>query len=200
MTPEMISGWFDETDQGFYEMMVKEQLHHPGTFVEVGCWCGKSTAYLAGSILGRRRDIRLFAYDTFEGSANEPEMLKAASQSNVFYLFMENMRRCGFYFYAVGLGAEVPNGYPFVVRQMASLDAAKHHADKSLDFVFIDACHSYEAVTADIAAWREKVKPVRVLAGHDWNVYEAVRQAVSEAFGQVKGNIQLHGNCWYVRM
>lgn len=37
-----------------------------------------------------------------------------------------------------------------------------------LDFVFIDGCHEYESVAADIASWRPKVKAGGFLCGHDY--------------------------------
>lgn len=67
-----------------------------------------------------------------------------------------------------------------------SWDAARHYADGSLDFVFIDASHRYEDVRADIAAWRSKVKPGAWLAGHDYcPFFPGVLQAVTEAFERV---------------
>ena len=53
------------------------------------------------------------------------------------------------------------------VRRLASVEAAKTVPDGSLDFVFIDACHTEAAVRADIAAWAPKVKPSGYLTGHD---------------------------------
>ena len=53
-----------------------------------------------------------------------------------------------------------------------------------VDMVFIDGDHSYEAVRADIAAWRPLAR--RMLCGHDLHASGAkpgVRQAVEEAFG-----------------
>ena len=47
----------------------------------------------------------------------------------------------------------------------------KHPAffeDERLDFVFIDANHSYEACLEDIRLWFPKVKPNGVIAGHDY--------------------------------
>lgn len=49
-----------------------------------------------------------------------------------------------------------------------SVDAAAGFSDASLDFVFIDANHSYDAVSADLAAWWPKVKPGGVFSGHDY--------------------------------
>jgi predicted O-methyltransferase YrrM len=40
--------------------------------------------------------------------------------------------------------------------------------DGALDFVYIDADHSYEAVVADLKLWWPKVKAGGLFAGHDW--------------------------------
>jgi len=46
--------------------------------------------------------------------------------------------------------------------------AAQWVADQCLDFVFIDADHSYEGTTTDILAWHPKVKPGGWICGHDY--------------------------------
>lgn len=70
-----------------------------------------------------------------------------------------------------------------------SLDAAKDFADNSLDFVYLDANHSYEHIKADIQAWLPKVKTGGILAGHDYvnrkNVNFGVKQAVQELLPNV---------------
>jgi predicted O-methyltransferase YrrM len=62
-----------------------------------------------------------------------------------------------------------------VILAMPSLEAIRHVPD--LDFVFIDADHSYPAVKADIAAWMPKVKVGGWLCGHDYDL-RAVKRAV----------------------
>lgn len=52
--------------------------------------------------------------------------------------------------------------YGVVSKQAVSL-----FQDGSLDFVYIDACHQYEAVRDDLSTWWPKLKPGGVLAGHD---------------------------------
>jgi predicted O-methyltransferase YrrM len=66
-----------------------------------------------------------------------------------------------------------------------SLNAASRIPDRSLDFVFIDALHTYEAVRDDIRAWAPKVRAGGLVAGHDYN-WEGVRAAVDE-FAREKG-------------
>lgn len=68
------------------------------------------------------------------------------------------------------------------------LEMTTHHAsrvilDRSLDFVFIDADHSYGAVRQDIKDWKPKVKPGGWLGGHDYSrKFPGVIQAVDRAF------------------
>jgi hypothetical protein len=47
--------------------------------------------------------------------------------------------------------------------------AAARFADRSLDFVYLDADHRLPAVMADLAAWAPKVRPGGVMAGHDYD-------------------------------
>ena len=51
--------------------------------------------------------------------------------------------------------------------------------DGSLDFIFVDADHSYESVKADLLAWMPKVKKGGWIIGHDIN-WPSVKQAADE--------------------
>lgn len=74
-----------------------------------------------------------------------------------------------------------------VVLKMSSVEAASKIDDGSLDFVFLDADHSYEGLKADIAAWLPKVKRGGWLGGHDYENdhpdydFSGVKRAVDEA-------------------
>lgn len=76
-------------------------------------------------------------------------------------------------------------GRGFLIRE-DTVKAAAMFEDNEFDFAFIDADHRYEAVKADIAAWRAKA---RVIVGHDYNPEEfpGVVAAVNEAFAGVVG-------------
>lgn len=56
-----------------------------------------------------------------------------------------------------------------IVLHMDSLEAASSFPDGFLDFVFIDADHSYAGVCKDIVAWLPKLKIGGLLSGHDYN-------------------------------
>lgn len=65
-----------------------------------------------------------------------------------------------------------------------SFDRAKEFEDESIDFLFIDANHTYEFVKKDIAAYLPKMKKGSIISGHDYNdCHPGVIQAVNEAFG-----------------
>jgi hypothetical protein len=174
-----IPGWFSE--EWLYDRMIG-QVSGEATFVEVGCWLGKSTAYCARRILESGKSIRFFAVDTWEGSANEPDMIEAVAGAggSVFPLFWTNMEEAG-----------VSNSIHTM--KMASVRAAGFFEDGSVDFVFIDADHSRDALQADIAAWRPKVRPAGTLAGHDWHTYRSVQEAV---IAMLTRDFRVEGNCW----
>ncbi len=46
--------------------------------------------------------------------------------------------------------------------------AVTEFKDKSLDFVYLDANHSFKATYEDICRWNEKVKDGGILSGHDY--------------------------------
>lgn len=70
-----------------------------------------------------------------------------------------------------------------------SREAAKQIPDGSLDFVFIDADHSYEGCKADIDAWTPKVRSGGLITGHDYENTAfprfGVKRAVDERFQEV---------------
>ena len=59
--------------------------------------------------------------------------------------------------------------------------AHKHFENDSLDFIFIDADHSYKSVKRDIKLWTPKVKTTGMIFGHDLN-WGSVARAVGESF------------------
>jgi len=54
------------------------------------------------------------------------------------------------------------------IMRMVSEEAAPKINDNSLDFVYIDGDHSYEAIKKDLSFWWPKVKVGGILSGHDY--------------------------------
>jgi len=163
-----IQGWFHFSD--VYDRAVAMAVDGM-TFVEVGCWKGRSTAYMAVSILNSRKNIKFDVVDTFEGSKDHAE--KGIDCSNLFNQFVENVSPAK---HAIRH-----------IRHEPSIRAATRYEDGSLDFVFLDASHEKDDVKADILAWQPKLKPTGVLAGDDLP-WESVQNALKELGHFVNGN------------
>lgn len=81
-----------------------------------------------------------------------------------------------------------------------SVSAANYIPDGVLDFVFIDANHSYEYVKRDILSWYPKVKGGGIVSGHDYvNDPSVIRYGVKLAVDELFPNKRLLGNIWWVK-
>ncbi len=73
-----------------------------------------------------------------------------------------------------------------IILRMKSEEAVKSFKDNSLDFVYIDALHTYEGCKKDMELWWPKLKKGGVFSGHDYlngnliNGKFGVKQAVDE--------------------
>lgn len=150
---------------------------HPNfhRFVEVGCLKGHSLSILGKRLIDRGTPFELFAVDLWEQAPAAPGR---DLSPRVYEQFVRTM-------------SSIP---VHVIRQDSSAAAAQFE-DKSLDYVFLDADHTYEKVLQDIDAWRSKVRPGGMLAGHDYGEPCGVKQAVDERF---QANVLR--TCWYVYM
>lgn len=142
--------------------------------VELGCWLGRSTCML---LLGHPYPADIHVVDTFRGSKSEPPECFVILGEDPEKIFRENMAR-----YAGML--------PHIIIDDSSA-AASSFSDNSIFLVFIDASHDYESVFADISAWRPKLKPEGIMAGHDWG-YEPIERAIDQLLG--RKNIEACGN------
>jgi len=126
-------------------------------FIEIGCHRGKSTSFLAVEIANSCKKIDLYCIDIWSDIAQRKAFLK-------------NMKP---------LRKHYTGGF-----HTSSMEAVHLFSDESVDFVFLDASHSYEDVKNDIIHWLPKVKRGGVLAGHDYyhdpNVWPDVKKAVDE--------------------
>lgn len=83
-----------------------------------------------------------------------------------------------------------PYGEKAVILKGLSTEMVRHVPDNSLGLVYLDACHAYECVKADLHAWLPKLVKGGVMAGHDYLMPEyGVREAVMEF---CKGKYTIH--------
>jgi hypothetical protein len=84
-----------------------------------------------------------------------------------------------------------------------SPEAASRYKDGMFEFVYIDANHSYDAVSKDVRAWWPKIRVGGVLCGHDWADLwgdgVSVEKAVMDWATPLGLSVTLDsGNNWYV--
>jgi SAM-dependent methyltransferase len=166
---ERIPGWF--TYPTLYEQAVNEARDND-TLIEVGAWLGRSTSFLCQRAKASGKRIKVLVVDTFQVIPEGLPMVSeaVAAHGSVREIFERNMRLAG-----VGDNLEI--------HESCSVDAAAAVPDRSCAFVFIDADHSYDSVRNDIRAWRNKVRPGGILAGHDCFTFASVYNAVRDEFG-----------------
>ena len=157
---------------GFYRSMI-EHFDSGAHFVELGVYRGTSLAFLVVEIMNYEKDIEVTAVDLFG-----LEWKRCKTYPELFDEFQENLS---------------PVADRFNVLRMETVEAATHFEDESLDFVYIDADHSYPACSADIEAYLPKMKPGGIIAGHDW-FRHTVQRAVFEHFGSP---IWVAGQSWW---
>ena len=170
-----------------YLFQLASDLPAEAQVIEVGSWMGASTCFIAGGLKGTA--AKIFAVDNFQGLSTcgedavwyERHFQKLGAKSTL-EIFRQNFAELGF----ASRAEPVVND---------SLAAATQLAAKrgTIDFVFIDGDHSYEACKADILAWVPFVKRGGVIAFHDFGSRaDGVTRAIFEEtkagrFGQIVG-------------
>lgn len=122
-------------------------IHRPNLALELGCWLGNGSTQVF-----LRNTPHTVCVDHFQGNLNVARHQAITSDYDVFGTFLRNT-------------AEYRN--KLSILQMNSDSASAMIADESLDFVFIDADHSYRQTQLDIKNFLPKVRKGGILAGHD---------------------------------
>ena len=160
--PANIPGWFHHGPR----ILALLEQDRPKVCVELGTWQGASAVPVARSIA--RWGGTLTCVDTWSGQLNEhggslpdraPVMLLSCARRMV----------------EAGISANVR-----LIPAMTA-DAAKVWS-QPIDFLYIDADHSYAGVAADLAAWVPHVKSGGLIVGDDYGnaIYPGVQRAWDE--------------------
>jgi SAM-dependent methyltransferase len=130
-----------------------------GIGVEVGTWKGR----FAARLLTRAKPRTLHLVDPWQfrseeayGSAHYGGRAEGG-QAEVESIYQGVLTR---------FAGEISDGI-VVVHRMTSKEAVGLFDDDSLDWVYIDGDHHYDAVKADLQLWYPKVRPGGLLAGDD---------------------------------
>lgn len=160
--------WFAGVD--IYAEQV-QRARDGAVFVELGCWKGRSTSFMGVEIHNSGKQVTFYAIDHWKGSDaethDEDEDFQAGRIHEVFLRNIEPVKQ-----------------HVRWIKQ-DSAESASLFVDGSVDFVYVDASHTFEAVAKDLDAWWPKLKPGGVIAGDDWQ-FTGVARAVTE-FAQRMG-------------
>ena len=168
-----IEGWMNKADLLWLFRIAKEME----SVVEIGSWKGRSTHAL---LLGCKGIV--YAVDHFLGDTGIQMDVSAKSElKNAYTDFVKNV-------------GDFKN---LKIFKMDNAEAVKHFEDNSIDLIFIDGDHSYEAVLADIKRWLPKAK--KIICGHDRRNKE-VRKAVKKMFGDNFERNEARGSLWIKRI
>jgi len=137
---------------------------------QVGAELGVSSGETFFNILDANPNLFLYGIDTWvlqkdnkiENYDKDEKITLEQRKKTVFSLLPHYTNRCKIY-------------------EERTDKAHKHFENDSLDFIFIDADHSYESVKRDIKLWTPKVKTTGMIFGHDLN-WGSVARAVGESF------------------
>lgn len=162
---QLPKGFFEAPDIAFYRDIYGQLVPPDGYTVEVGVYRGRSVVSVADVV--RQRNIAVRCVDTFEPYRDDPS-------TTLFEEFRATLINAGI------------SGFVVPVKSR-SVEAAAQIPYSSLDFVFIDGDHSYEAVRDDIKAWLPRVKKGGWIGGHDYATEDGVTKAVNEAFKEITG-------------
>ena len=148
----------DKEAKKLQELFLK--VHHLGSVLEIGTYCGKSTLNFA--LIAKKIDGLIYTVDHHTGSEehqlgeeyhDEDLYDKRLKKFNTLPEFLKNLR-------SSNLGRFI---IPIISK---SLDASKTFSE-SISLLFIDGGHSLEAALCDYNSWKDKICSGGLLVIHD---------------------------------
>ena len=184
MTHQEIFGWFDFQDI-YTEAVLRS--NDGDFFLEIGCYMGKSTAFLFEEIKKNGKDIKIHVIDVFDTSfIFQSELYKGILKQgeSLESVFDKNMAEMGF-------KPTKHVGY--------SSDFPKKFNDNLFAMIFIDGSHDYKSVIEDMNNYFPKLKSGGIFAGHDYTQRDlGVIQAVREFSEKQNIPFEVRNTSWYI--
>jgi hypothetical protein len=176
-----IQGYMDYED--LYTQAIQQySRQEKGIFVEVGAWLGRSIAFLTVEIINSGKDIDVHVVDKWEDAMEFS--ISDITNSNFYSNFLTNIE---------------PVKDNLNIIRAPSIEAASKFIDNSIDFLFLDAAHTYKDVTDDFISWWPKMKNGGIFAGHDYYNSE-VGRAVNDFCEKIGAIVDLsHPSCFKIK-
>lgn len=176
------------TDSDFFQNQEQLQriLRKNGvvTVIQVGCWYGKSTICIAKAIPA---EGKIYAIDSWIGYPAEIYR----DTFHAFERFVSNVTHEGV-------------EHKIVPIRMTSLQANRllRKSVNSVDMIYLDADHSYDAVLADLKAWSPYLKSGGIFCGNAYSKNgetAAILRAVKEFARENGRRLVVNGYFWRLR-
>lgn len=172
-----------------YEQAVSEGIDGD-LFIELGTFLGRSAAFMAQKIKESGKKIDFITIDLFEADENNDHRQyfpKNSANMDVFDVACDNMTKCNVRDYVTIVKGE----------SIALAPLIKNEMRREINFIFIDASHTYKGVKTDIETFLPLMAPGSIMAGHDYNLPE-VKRAVDEKFNTFQ--LKHHLNSWIYKL
>ena len=181
--------WYSDDQQKNLGNLSKMVSNLEGSCIEIGCWEGKSTYYLANQIYPEI----LICNDTWLGNVEESKITgvkhiseKIAEERDVYSIFINNMNSL------------TQKNYSVVKKDC--LEWLKTY-NNPVKFCHIDFSHEYESIYQTIQLLLPHVVKGGILCGDDFinlNIYcVELHGGVERAVRELLPNCRNIGNLWY---
>jgi len=139
------SGWWNSTRQTLDELLAEVGFNY-------GCEVGVCKGQHARVLLKLNKNLKMILVDPW-GPYERLSQEKADARYEICKNNLKNFEDRITYI------------------RMESMDAVSQIEDGSLDFVYIDGLHTFDAVMLDIIFWTKKVRSGGIVAGHDYYAF-----------------------------
>jgi predicted O-methyltransferase YrrM len=145
-----------------------------GDVVEIGCWQGRSTSFLARAVI-ESKNGRMIVVDHFKGNAGEEHfyIMKENDLSDLEEGFLGNMSWAGC-------------SEPIELLNMSSAEAAGKIEGKGIRFLFIDGDHTLNGVEMDLSLFEPRLTGGAIVVFDDYtNGFPGVVEAANNFIKKV---------------
>lgn len=185
-----LQGW--GSNHGFLSDSIEKIM--PKLIVEIGVWKGGSTISMAKKVRDLRLDALIVSVDTWLGAWDHwvsdewfQEIGISNGYSRIYNTFISNVKKLRLEDYVVPLPLDSINAC-VVLKSL----------DLMVDIIHIDAGHDYAAVTNDLNAWWELLRPGGIIMGDNYDIsggWPEVRRGFDDFMAtHATNNFEYRGN------